>query len=332
VAIIEAQRLRKEFRVAKRRAGSWGALQALFAPAHSLTVAVDDISFAVAAGEFVGYIGPNGAGKSTTIKMLTGILVPSGGRVLVRGLEPHRSRVENARHIGVVFGQRTQLWWDLPTMESFELLRRMYRVPADRYQRNLVLFTDMLGLGEFMRTPVRQLSLGQRMRADIAAALLHDPPLLFLDEPTIGLDVVAKVRIRDFITQINREHNVTVLLTTHDISDIEKLCNRTLLIDHGRIVFDGDLADLRERYGRYRTLVVELEGRYDALDVPGAEVVRAQEGRRFWLRFDRREVTASQLIARVSERYQVRDLAVEEPEIESIVARIYQEGMQAPPG
>jgi ABC-2 type transport system ATP-binding protein len=327
-AIIEVKGLRKEFQIAKRKEGAFGAVRSLFSREFTTKVAVNNVSFAIEPGELVGYIGPNGAGKSTTIKMLTGILVPSGGEVRVRGLVPYEKRVENARQIGVVFGQRTQLWWDLPTIESFELLQHIYKVPAATYQRNMDRFKGLLGLEEFLQTPVRQLSLGQRMRADLAAALLHDPQILYLDEPTIGLDVVAKEKIREFIKEINRERGVTVILTTHDMQDIEKICERMILIDKGTVIYDGPVAQIKERFGKARTLVVDLEpnGFGTELAVAGAEQVK-QEGNRFWLRFNRDEVSASQLIARVSEHYAIRDLTVEEPEIEGIISRIYQEGI-----
>lgn len=329
VSLITVENLRKEFRIAKRQEGAFGALKSLFSREYTTKVAVDGISFEIGAGEMVGYIGPNGAGKSTTIKILTGILTPTSGRAVVQGLVPYERRQENARRIGAVFGQRTQLWWDLPTIESFELLRHIYRIPADRYQKNVAFFKELLGLDEFLHTPVRQLSLGQRMRADLAAAMLHDPGIVYLDEPSIGLDVVAKEKMREFIRAVNRERGVTVILTTHDMADIEKLCERMILIDQGKVLFDGPLADIRARFGKHRTLVVELENGSvgtSGLHVEGAEIVRSEQNR-YWLRFDREAVTASQLIQRVSEQYAVRDLTIEEPEIEAIISRIYQEGL-----
>jgi ABC-2 type transport system ATP-binding protein len=324
VALIEVEDLHKTFSVPVRRSGRFAALRTLMAREYRSVRAVDGVSFTLAAGEMVGYLGPNGAGKSTTLKMLTGILVPSGGSITVDGRVPHRQRVEHARRIGVVFGQRTQLWWDLPTVESFELLRHIYRVPLERWHRNLDVFTELLELGPFLDTPVRQLSLGQRMRADLAAALLHDPAILFLDEPTIGLDVVARERIRQFLRDINRDRGVTVILTTHDLGDVEQLCRRVVLIDHGHVIYDGDLHALRERYGRWRTLVVDFEPEYggDAPTLPGVELVRV-EGPRVWLRFDRHATTAAALIAEVARHYPLRDLTVEEPEIEAIVRDIY---------
>jgi ABC-2 type transport system ATP-binding protein len=297
----------------------------LFAREYRTLEAVAGVSFSVEAGAMVGYLGPNGAGKSTTLKMLTGILTPSGGRISVGGLTPHRQRVAHVRRIGVVFGQRTQLWWDLPTIESFELLRHIYKIPLERYQANLRRFTDLLELGPFLATPVRQLSLGQRMRADLAAALLHDPSILFLDEPTIGLDVVARERIRGFLSEINRERGVTLLLTTHDLADITRLCPRVILIDHGQVIYDGALEALRAQFGRWRTLVVDLADTTLEPQVAQAELVR-REGPRAWLRFDRTTTTAAELIAAVAAAYPVRDLTLEEPEIEAIVRGIYEGG------
>jgi viologen exporter family transport system ATP-binding protein len=259
MSVIHVERLSKSFLVKRRRPGVWGAVTALVAASSETRWAVREVSFAIAPGEIVGYIGPNGAGKSTTVKMLTGILVPTAGEVSVLGLSPSRQRREHAANIGVVFGQRTQLWWDLPLEESFDLLRAIYRIPTDRYRANLKRFRAILELDDFLRTPVRQLSLGQRMRGDLAAALLHDPPIIFLDEPTIGLDVVAKERIREFLQTINRERDVTILLTTYDLGDIEKLCPRLMIIDQGQILYDGGLNAIRERYGRHRTLVVDLQ-------------------------------------------------------------------------
>jgi ABC-2 type transport system ATP-binding protein len=284
--------------------------------------AVDGVSFEIEAGSLVGYVGPNGAGKSTTVKMLTGILVPSAGRISVAGLDPSRQRIQLARRIGVVFGQRVQLWWDLPLRDSFELLRHIYRVPYERWRTNLDAFTELLELGPFLETPVRQLSLGQRMRGELTAAMLHDPEILFLDEPTIGLDVVAKARVREFLTTVNRERSVTVLLTTHDLSDIERLCRRLLIIDHGRVIYDGGLDALIERYGEERTLIVDLEEPAEPLQVDGARVVRV-EGPRQWLRFRRHEVSAAQLTSAVAAQAALVDLAIDEPDIEDVVRRIY---------
>jgi ABC-2 type transport system ATP-binding protein len=284
--------------------------------------AVAGIDLQIQRGAMVGYIGPNGAGKSTTIKMLTGILVPSSGHVRVDGLEPSRQRTQLAGRIGVVFGQRSQLWWDLPLRDSFDLLRHVYRVPADRHAANLARLGEGLELGPLLDVPVRQLSLGQRMRGELTAALLHDPTLLLLDEPTIGLDVVSKEAVREFLVAVNREQGTTVLLTTHDLSDVERLCERLLIIDHGRLIEDGTVAGITERYGTERTLVVDLLQPAPPLEVRGARTIRV-EGPRQWLRFQRDEVSASDLLARVTALADVRDLSMEEPDIERIVRAIY---------
>jgi len=259
--------------------------------------------------------------------MLTGILVPSAGRVEVLGMVPHRRRKQVAQRIGVVFGQRTQLWWDLPLIDSLELLRYVYRVPADRFARNVRRLRDLLDLDPFLGTPVRQLSLGQRMRGDLAAALLHDPEILYLDEPTIGLDVVAKHRVRDFLKEINRQEGATVLLTTHDMSDVEQLCSRVLIMDHGSLLYDGTLERIRARLGTESTLVVDLaDDVQGGLVVSRARQVRA-DGPRRWLQFNRLETSAAELIADVAARYPLRDLTIEEPDIETIVRKIYLEGL-----
>jgi ABC-2 type transport system ATP-binding protein len=331
--LIDVHRLEKTFRVAEHRAGVLGAVTSLVHREYRLVRAVRDVSFGIERGEMVGCLGPNGAGKSTTIKMLTGILVPSGGQLEVFGMVPHRRRKQVAQRIGVVFGQRTQLWWDLPLIDSLELLRYIYQVPAERYARNVSRLRELLDLDGFLRTPVRQLSLGQRMRGDLAAALLHDPEILYLDEPTIGLDVVAKHRVRDFLREINRQEGATVLLTTHDMADVEQLCSRVLIIDHGTLLYDGTLDGIRDRLGTERTLVVDLaEDVAQPLTIRGAVEIRA-DGPRRWLQFNRLETTAAELIAEVAARYPLHDLTIEEPDIESIVRRIYEEGfkpVQAP--
>ncbi|MGV9268838.1 ABC transporter ATP-binding protein [Kitasatospora sp. NPDC003701] len=285
--------------------------------------AVDGLSFTVEAGECVGYIGPNGAGKSTTIKMLTGILVPSAGRLRVAGVDPARERVALARRIGVVFGQRTTLWWDLPLRDSYELARRIYRIPEHRYRTNLERCVELLDLGALLDTPVRQLSLGQRMRGDLAAALLHDPQVLYLDEPTIGLDVVSKGRVRDFLREVNRDLGTTVLLTTHDLTDIEQLCDRVMVIDHGRVVYDGGLEGLHAAGESERTLVVDLAEARPPIEVAGARVVKV-EGPRQWLAFPAQQ-SAAPIVAAVADRYPMVDLSVREPAIEDVIARMYAE-------
>ncbi|MFJ9707021.1 ATP-binding cassette domain-containing protein [Streptomyces sp. NPDC101234] len=283
--------------------------------------AVDGLSFTVARGEMVGYIGPNGAGKSTTIKMLTGILTPSGGRLRVAGIDPSRERAKLAHRIGVVFGQRTTLWWDLPLIDSYRLMHRMYRIPDARYRENLDRLVELLSLETLLDVPVRQLSLGQRMRGDIVAALLHDPDVLYLDEPTIGLDVISKAKVRDFLRELNEEHGTTVLLTTHDLQDIEQLCSRVMVIDHGRLMYDGPLAGLHEAGESERTLVVDLERELPPIDMGGAARVVKVEGPRQWLAFPASE-SAAPLVARVAAEYPLVDLSVREPDIETVIAKM----------
>jgi ABC-2 type transport system ATP-binding protein len=287
-------------------------------------VAVHDLTFAVGAGEMVGYIGPNGAGKSTTIKMLTGILVPTAGRVRVAGMDPSRDRVELARRIGVVFGQRSTLWWDLPLRDSYDLLQKMYRIEPARYRENLARFVELLDLGDQLDTPVRQLSLGQRMRGDITAALLHDPEVLYLDEPTIGLDVVSKGRLREFLRALNAERGTTLLLTTHDLQDIEALCDRVIVIDHGTSVYDGTLSGLHAQGGSTRTLVVDLVDEAPPVEVPGA-TVRRVEGPRQWLSFPA-DASAAPIVAAVAAAYDVADLSIQEPDIEDVIRELYSRG------
>jgi ABC-2 type transport system ATP-binding protein len=290
--------------------------------------AVAGISFSVEPGEFVGYLGPNGAGKSTTIKMLTGILTPSSGSVCVAGLDPSRQRTILARRIGVVFGQRTTLWWDLPLRDSLTLIRHLYRVDARDHRARLAELTELLDLGPFLGTPVRQLSLGQRMRGDLTAALLHDPRILVLDEPTIGLDVVSKATVRGFLERLNTERGTTVLLTTHDLGDIERLCRRVMIIDHGRLAYDGDLDRLRTTAETERVLVVDLARPGPPVELPGVRVVRT-EGPRQWLAIPR-EMNAAAVVAALADRHEILDIALREPDIEDVVTRLYRRSTHSP--
>ena len=288
MALIRVEQLVKEFRTTRRQTGRFGALRTLFTRQYDVKRAVDGVTFSIEEGELVGYIGSNGAGKSTTIKMLTGILVPTAGRVEVDGLVPWRERERNALNIGVVFGQRSQLWWDLPLEESFRLVGRMYRVPDDRYRRMLAR----------------------------------------LDEPTVGLDVLAKERVRAFVEEVNRESNTTVLLTTHDLADVERLCRRLIVIDQGRVLYDGAVERLKARYAPHRELIVTLAPNGVPAETPvvveGAELVKHEEAKS-WLRFDPERLPVAALIARVTEKYPVRDLSIVEPSLEGVVRRIYQE-------
>jgi ABC-2 type transport system ATP-binding protein len=325
---IIVEDLVKTFRVSARARGVWGAVRGLVRRAHRTVRALDGISFALDAGELVGYIGPNGAGKSTTVKTLAGILVPDSGRCEILGRVPWRERIAHVAQIGVVFGQRTQLWWDLPVAESFELLRDIYRVPQARYAAARDELVALLDLEPLLDVPVRQLSLGQRMRCDLAAALLHAPRVLFLDEPTIGLDAISKLAVRDFVTRLNRERGVTIILTTHDMDDIEALCTRIIVIGEGRILSDGTLSELRSRVTRERWLTVDLVHASDSIQDRDASVIR-QDGHRVCLAFDPQRVSPAELIHRVTSAHAVRDLFVENPPIEIIIARLY--GQSLPP-
>ncbi|GGS50838.1 MULTISPECIES: ABC transporter ATP-binding protein [Actinokineospora] len=312
--IIEATGLRKDFTV-RRKVGR-------FRREKHVVSAVDGVDLAIGRGEILGYIGPNGAGKSTTLKMLTGVLTPSAGRARVCGLEPVAQRVTLARRIGVVFGQRSQLWWDLPLAESFSLLRHIYKVPAADHAARLKRCTALLGLDEFAQTPVRQLSLGQRMRGELTAALLHGPEVLFLDEPTIGLDVLSKQAVREFLAEVHAAGEATIVLTTHDLADIEKLCRRLVVIDHGRVVHDGSLDELHARYGSRREIVADLDAAWPGLTLPGAQVTAVEnDGRRVRLALD--GATAGEVVAALAQAVPLRDLSVQEPEIEDVIARLY---------
>ncbi|WP_437645317.1 ABC transporter ATP-binding protein [Sorangium sp. So ce362] len=320
--LIVVEDLRKAYRVAERRPGAWGAVAGLVRPRYRAVDALAGVSFSLERGDLVGYIGPNGAGKSTTVKILAGILVPDSGRCEVDGRVPWRERVAHVRRLGVVFGQRTQLLWDLPVIDSFELLRDIYRVGASDHARARDELVAMLDLAPLLDTPVRQLSLGQRMRCDLAAALLHAPDLLFLDEPTIGLDAVSKLAVRRFVQRLNRERGVTVILTTHDMDDIEALCSRVLLIAGGRVLSDGSLEALRAKVTAERWLIVDLTDPAAEIAEPHAEVLR-REGGRVTLRFDPAVISTAELVGRVTARYPVRDLLVQNPPIDEIVARLY---------
>lgn len=302
----------------------------LFTTRRRITRAVDGVSFSIDGGELVGCLGPNGAGKSTTIKILTGILTPTSGVVRVAGLEPWRDRRRNAHNIGVVFGQRTQLWYDLPLRESFEVIRDLYGVDPFDFRRRMAEFTELLELDEFLDTPVRSLSLGQRMRGDLVAAMLYEPPIVFLDEPTVGLDVVAKERIREFVAESNSRRGTTVVLTTHDMDDVERLCQRVIIIDHGRLLYQGDLGALQRRYAPYRELVVRPEVAAD-VELIGSELadaVRVSDGAAV-LRFDPDRVPTPKLINDITTRFSLLDLSVIEPDLESVIRQLYLERPKA---
>ncbi len=322
--VIKAVDLIKDFKVIDKESGIKGALKSLVMPKKSIKRAVNSVSFDISKGEIVGYIGPNGAGKSTTIKMMCGILTPTSGEVLIHGMSPLKERQRIVQNLGVVFGQRTQLYWDLRLGESFELLRRMYRVEKDSYDKTLAELNSILGINEFVNTPVRQLSLGQRMRGDLAAAMLHSPKLLFLDEPTIGLDVDVKYAIRKFVKDINERYGTTVILTTHDLDDVQALCKRIIIINNGVIVSDSTLDSLISRTSPHRVLIIEHEGDSKAIKHPKAEVVKT-EGQRTYLKFLKDEISAADLISDIVKTCPIRDLSLEEANIDDIIRKIYHE-------
>jgi len=328
--IVKVEKLCKDFQSFRRREGVWGALQNLFVREYVTIRAVNDINFSIEPGEMVGYIGANGAGKSTTIKMLTGILVPTGGRVEANGFVPYRDRSRYTKHIGVVFGQRTQLWWDIAVVESFKLLKEIYEISDSDYRKRLGVFSEILGVKDYLHTPVRKLSLGERMRCDLAASLLHNPPLLFLDEPTIGLDVVAKDHIREFLKEVNRRERTTVLLTTHDLSDIEELCKRIMIIDRGKLLFDGPLAEMKQRLTTFNQIKFQLKDRAQVarlaeVTADGMSCERVDE-LTYLLRFDRHQHSSAEVIRSLVNTLEVRDILVEEEPIEDVVKRIYLSG------
>ncbi|MGN7470284.1 ABC transporter ATP-binding protein [Brevibacillus sp. SAFN-007a] len=321
--MIEAVHLGKSFFLSPPKTGPFASLRTLFSREQREVKAVDDISFSIGEGEFVGYIGPNGAGKSTTIKMLSGILHPTRGEIRIDGYSPQTDRIRVASRIGVVFGQRTQLWWDLPFKNSFEILQAMYKIDDRAYRRSLALFRELLDLHEFFDTPVRKLSLGQRMRADLAAALLHDPPVLFLDEPTIGLDVVAKARIRAFLKQVNETEKKTILLTTHDMDDIEQLCKRIIAINHGQKVLDTSLDDMRRQIGLPSLIQVEYRQPPRLLaELPGVERMEL-DGHVLSIHFDKGQISSPRILAEVAGWGEPVDIQMKEPGIEEIIRLMY---------
>lgn len=331
--MIEVKHISKDFVSAKKYPGLKGAVKGLFSNEKTVKRAVEDISFTIADGEIVGYIGSNGAGKSTTIKMMTGILKPTSGECLINGVNPSKSRRQNAQNIGVVFGQRTQLWWDLPLSESFTILKEIYNVSDEEYQERMEFLNRVLELEKFFTSPVRTLSLGQRMRADLGAALLHNPKVLYLDEPTIGLDLVVKDNIREAIREINQKYNTTVILTTHDIGDIEELCSRIIIIDEGKLIYDGSLTDLKEEYGTVRTVSMEVRSVEKLQNINLAQefgvtpqqcrVELDRENNICQVVFDKHKVQVPQILSRMMEVTEVKDVKIQETELAEIVKAIY---------
>lgn len=328
---IEARGLTKEFKSYQSRSGLMGAFRDLFNRNYTKIRAVDGIDLAIQEGEMVGYIGENGAGKSTTIKMLTGILMPTSGELKVNGMDPHREREKFVKTIGVVFGQRSQLWWDIAVQESFSLLKKVYRIDDAHYQKHMGHVIEVLGIGDLLSRPVRKLSLGQRMRCELAAALIHNPPLIFLDEPTIGLDVLVKMKIRDFLKEMNKEYGTTILLTTHDLADIEALCSRVIMLDEGKIIYDGELNELRNQMGSKKAVS------FDFANPVSFEHLKEATGDLpvSWLQihsmqykavFHNEDILVSELLGAVISRFEVTDLSIDTMTTEEVVRKIYEEG------
>lgn len=325
-ALIRVTNLTREFKLAQGKEGFLGSIYNLFSRKHKIIKAVDNVSFSINQGEFVGYVGENGAGKSTTIKMLTGILNPTSGHVEVAGVVPYEDRISNAFNIGVVFGQRTQLWWDLPVRDSFDLLRSIYRVPEDTFRTNYRELAGALELDPLLSVPVRKLSLGQRMRCDLAAALLHGPRILYLDEPTIGLDLIAKENVRKILKRINKLNKVTIILTTHDMDDIEALCDRIIIIDEGKIAYVGTMEQLKADHVRYKILEVEFHDYNPELStLPMLSVIKSEASKK-WLRFDQGGVSMHDVISTLFKDYCVKDISIHEPKVEDVVKAIYENG------
>lgn len=322
--MIRLEGISKSYKIAKRTSGLLQATKSLFYREHKIIHALNDISFSIEPGEIVGYIGPNGAGKSTTIKIMSGILMPDKGSCSIMGYTPWKDRVQYVKNIGVVFGQRSQLWWDVPVIDSFELLKKIYKVPEDEFVLNLNSLVEALELEEIMNSPVRQLSLGQRMRCEIAASLLHSPKILFLDEPTIGLDAVSKIAVREFIKKLNKEKGVTVILTTHDMSDIEALAERVILIGKGTILYDGNLDTLRKRFGKNKTITVDYQENEKPFEIPGATML-SWSPQRATLSVDTSTIPTSDVISQLSKKVEIIDVSIEAKPIEEILVELYKE-------
>ena len=331
--MITVENLSREFKINKKYPGFRGAIKSFFSNEYEIKKAVQDISFKIDDGEIVGYIGANGAGKSTTIKMMTGILTPTSGKVLVNGTVPYQNREKNAYDIGVVFGQRTQLWWDLPLSETYSLLKEIYSVPDDEFKERMKFLDDVLELTPFMLNPVRNLSLGQRMRADLAAALIHNPKIIYLDEPTIGLDVVVKEKVRSAIKEINRKYNTTVILTTHDLSDIEELCSRIIIIDKGIKIYDGGLKEIKEKYGYITTISLQIKNSDNKINIntdlklENEDLNYTFEDGKLSINFNKNKISSTQIIEYVINNFEVIDFSIKETSIEDIIKKIYTSGV-----
>ena len=331
--MIKVENITKEFKSNKKYPGFKGAIKSFFSTEYIIKKAVDDISFSIEDGEIVGYIGANGAGKSTTIKMMTGILTPTSGKITVDGLVPYEKRKENAKRIGVVFGQKTQLWWDLPLSETFTLLKEIYEVSDKDFNERMAFLNSTLSLEDFMLTPVRSLSLGQRMRADIAAALIHNPKVVYLDEPTIGLDVMVKEKVRNAIREINKKYGTTIILTTHDLNDIEELCSRIIIIDNGKKIYDGSLEEIKSRYGARTSIELQVKKKIDLSslnfkeNLEGDDLNIKEENNKIIATFNKNKISSSEIMSEILKKVEVIDFKVIETSIEDIIKKIYSEGV-----
>ncbi|MFB5760589.1 ABC transporter ATP-binding protein [Paenibacillus medicaginis] len=321
MSLIQVEGVSKEFRINRRHKGAFAAVKSLFKREYSYKVAVRDLSFNINEGEIVGYIGSNGAGKSTTIKMLSGVLVPTSGSVIVDGLVPYKNRKLNARKIGVVFGQRTQLYWNLPMEETFDLYKKIYNIDTVQFKKNVEFFVELLEMQPFLRTPVRQLSLGQRMRAELVVSLLHDPKILYLDEPTIGLDILVKQKIRKFIRQLNEEKSTTVILTTHDMDDIDQICDRVITIEKGEKIYDGPLEQFKAQYSVGHKLSVSFKTRYSGVNDPRLRVIEIQD-HKVTVLFRKEEIGIPECLAILSQIGEIEDIKITEPNIEEAVENL----------
>lgn len=331
--MIKVENITKEFKSNKKYPGFKGAIKSFFSTEYIIKKAVDDISFNIEDGEIVGYIGANGAGKSTTIKMMTGILTPTSGKITVNGLVPYEKRKKNAKNVGVVFGQKTQLWWDLPLSETFTLLKEIYDVTDEDFKERMEFFNSTLSLEDFMLTPVRSLSLGQRMRADIAAALIHNPKVIYLDEPTIGLDVMVKEKVRNAIREINKKYKTTIILTTHDLNDIEELCSRIIIIDNGKKIYDGSLEEIKSKYGAKTSIELQVKEKIDLSTFSFKEnlneddLVIKEENNKIIATFNKNKISSSEIMSEILKKAEVIDFKVVETSIEDIIKKIYSEGV-----
>lgn len=322
VRMIEVKNLTKVFKIAKKEKGIWGSIKGLFNRKYIIKKALDDVSFTINDGDIVGYLGPNGAGKSTTIKIMCGILTPTSGECTINGMIPWKDRANYVKDIGVVFGQRSQLWWDVPVIDSFYLLKDIYKIPDDVFADQLKILTEKLDLQEIINYPLRQLSLGQKMKCELAGSLLHKPKILFLDEPTIGLDATSKLKVRDFIKNINKEFGITVILTTHDMNDIEALTNKIIIIGKGKLLYNGSFDAIKHKYKNHRIVEVEFEQEYDNVDIPKFQLIK-KEGKVFTFKTDDNNFKLADFVVDLSKKYKVVDVQVEPIGLEEIISKMF---------